>query len=47
VLHGNYTLRFAIGNMQTTEPDVRETWTLIRNLARRLTEELSPVAARG
>ena len=26
VLHGKYVLRFAIGNMQTTETDVREAW---------------------
>ncbi len=47
VLHGKYVLRFAIGNMQTRESDARETWILIRDLATRLAEELSPVAARG
>ncbi|MFZ0592214.1 MAG: pyridoxal-dependent decarboxylase [Bryobacteraceae bacterium] len=47
VLHGKYVMRFAIGNMQTRESDVRETWILIRDLATRLAEELSPVAARG
>ena len=47
VLHGKYVLRFAIGNMQTRESDIRETWILIRDLATRLAEELSPVAARG
>jgi aromatic-L-amino-acid/L-tryptophan decarboxylase len=47
VLNGKYVLRFAIGNMQTRESDVRETWILIRDLATRLAEELSPVAARG
>lgn len=32
VLRGQYVLRFAIGNMQTTEQDLRETWELIRSL---------------
>lgn len=47
VLNGHYVLRFAIGNMQTTETDVRQTWILIRDIATRLVEELSPAAARG
>ncbi len=34
VLDGRYTLRFAIGNYQTTEADIRETWDLIRATAR-------------
>ena len=34
VLNGRYVLRFAIGNFQTTEADVRETWELIRETAR-------------
>lgn len=38
VLDGRYTLRFAIGNYQTTEADVRATWDLIRTTARQLTE---------
>jgi aromatic-L-amino-acid decarboxylase len=29
VLHGNFVLRFAIGNFQTTEQDILETWDLI------------------
>ena len=33
VLNGAYVLRCAIGNMRTTEQDIRETWDLIRNLA--------------
>jgi aromatic-L-amino-acid decarboxylase len=33
VLNGKFVLRFAIGNFQTTEQDIRETWDLIRNLA--------------
>jgi aromatic-L-amino-acid decarboxylase len=33
VLHGNYVLRWAIGNMQTTEEDIRETWELIKSLS--------------
>ena len=35
VLRGRYVLRFAIGNYQTTEADVRETWDLICELAER------------
>jgi aromatic-L-amino-acid decarboxylase len=47
VLNGKFVLRFAIGNFQTTEEDVTETWTLIRDTATRLTEEFTPTAARG
>jgi aromatic-L-amino-acid decarboxylase len=36
VLNGQFVLRFAIGNFQTTEQDVRETWALIRDTARKL-----------
>ncbi|HEY3940049.1 MAG TPA: pyridoxal-dependent decarboxylase [Bryobacteraceae bacterium] len=36
VLNGRFVLRFAIGNFQTTEQDVRETWELIRQLAGKL-----------
>jgi aromatic-L-amino-acid decarboxylase len=36
VLQGEFVLRFAIGNFQTTEQDVRETWDLIRQLASNL-----------
>ncbi len=36
VLNGRFVLRFAIGNFQTTEHDVRETWDLIRKTARQL-----------
>lgn len=39
-LNGRFVLRFAIGNFQTTEQDVRETWDLIRRTADSiLTEE--------
>lgn len=41
VLNGKFVLRFAIGNFQTTEPDVRETWDLIRNTARQLSADLT------
>jgi aromatic-L-amino-acid/L-tryptophan decarboxylase len=34
VLNGYFVLRCAIGNFQTTEQDVRETWDLIRATAR-------------
>jgi aromatic-L-amino-acid decarboxylase len=47
MLNGHYTLRFAIGNMQTEEADVRETWDLIRDIAHRLARESSALAARG
>jgi aromatic-L-amino-acid decarboxylase len=33
VLHGKFVLRFAIGNIATTEQDIRETWTLIQSYA--------------
>ncbi len=36
VLDGKFVLRFAIGNFQTTEQDVRETWEVIRHAARTL-----------
>jgi aromatic-L-amino-acid/L-tryptophan decarboxylase len=39
VLNGCFVLRFAIGNFQTTEDDVRETWDLIRLTAKRLKAE--------
>jgi len=32
VLHGKFVLRFAIGNIATTEQDIRETWELIQSL---------------
>jgi len=31
VLHGKFVLRFAIGNIATTEQDIRETWELIQS----------------
>jgi aromatic-L-amino-acid decarboxylase len=36
VLRGTYVLRFAIGNMRTTEDDIRDTWDSIRNQAAEL-----------
>ena len=36
VLNGQYVLRFAIGNFQTNENDVRETWQLIRETAHQI-----------
>ena len=36
VLHGRYVLRFAIGNFQTNEADVRETWSLLQRLAKQI-----------
>jgi aromatic-L-amino-acid decarboxylase len=46
VLNGKHALRMVVGNMLTTEEDVRETWTLIRDISTRLTEEFAPAAAR-
>jgi aromatic-L-amino-acid decarboxylase len=37
VLNGNFVLRFAIGNFQTAESDIREVWQLIRQTAQQLT----------
>jgi aromatic-L-amino-acid/L-tryptophan decarboxylase len=31
VLNGKFVLRFAIGNFQTNEADILETWKLIRD----------------
>jgi aromatic-L-amino-acid decarboxylase len=42
-LNGRFVLRFAIGNFQTTEQDVRETWELIRATASRLVGAHRPV----
>ncbi len=36
ILHGKFVLRFAIGNHQTTEHDVRESWRLIQQCAAKL-----------
>jgi len=36
VLNGRFILRFAIGNFQTTEQDIRETWNLIVETAERI-----------
>jgi aromatic-L-amino-acid decarboxylase len=36
VLHGKFVLRFAIGNPQTTEQDIRESWLLIQQGAAKL-----------
>ncbi len=46
VLHGQYVLRFAIGNFQTTEADIRETWASIATLAKKIaaSEEALPKA---
>lgn len=38
VLDGKYTLRCAVGNFQTTEQDIRETWELVTSSAARLAE---------
>ena len=36
ILHGKFVLRFAIGNHQTTEQDIRESWLLIQQCAAKL-----------
>jgi aromatic-L-amino-acid decarboxylase len=46
VLDGKFVLRFAIGNFQTTEQDVRETWSLIQKTAQQL-EAAEPAAVVG
>jgi aromatic-L-amino-acid/L-tryptophan decarboxylase len=45
VLHGQFVIRFAIGNYQTTETDIRETWALMQEIATRLCVS-HPVAER-
>jgi aromatic-L-amino-acid decarboxylase len=45
VLDGNFVLRFAIGNFQTTEQDVLETWELIQQLAEHIMREQAAFAA--
>jgi aromatic-L-amino-acid/L-tryptophan decarboxylase len=44
VLNDKFVLRFAIGNFQTTEQDIRETWGLIRETAQRLGTEEPAIA---
>ena len=39
VLHDRFVLRFAIGNFQTSENDVLETWRLIRSAAERIASQ--------
>lgn len=39
VLNGQYVLRFAIGNFQTTESDIRQTWSAIAALAKKIAAE--------
>lgn len=46
VLNGDYVLRWAIGNFQTTEQDIFETWELIRQLAERIMSEPAALAGR-
>jgi aromatic-L-amino-acid/L-tryptophan decarboxylase len=38
VLNGKFVLRFAIGNFQTNDNDILETWNLIRSTAQELTD---------
>jgi len=47
VLNGQYVLRLAIGNFQTNEQDIRETWELIQAEASRLSVPESAAAERG
>jgi len=44
VLNNRFVLRWAIGNFQTTEQDVRETWRLIRDIAKQLADSREAVA---
>lgn len=45
VLNGRFVLRFAIGNFQTTEQDIRETWDLIRETAHQIAAAEETVSA--
>ena len=47
VLNGKFVLRFAIGNFQTQESDIREVWALIRSTAQQLTSAETPAAVAG
>ncbi|MGH9640149.1 MAG: hypothetical protein ACRD3Y_08815 [Bryobacteraceae bacterium] len=47
IVGGKYILRFAVGNFQTTEQDVRETWDLIRQTAHRLAKTEAAAVLRG
>jgi aromatic-L-amino-acid decarboxylase len=47
VLNGTFVLRFAIGNFQTTERDIRDTWSLIRKTAQHLLAAEPAAATRG
>jgi aromatic-L-amino-acid decarboxylase len=46
VLNGHFVLRFAIGNFQTNEEDVRLTWRLIVNTAKDIVAEREELARR-
>ncbi len=41
-LSGRFTLRLAIGNVRTSEVQVRRAWELLREHAARLDAELRP-----
>lgn len=45
ILNGKFVLRFAIGNFQTTEQDVVETWDFIRHNASQLAAIEEPAAS--
>ncbi|MGA7412980.1 MAG: hypothetical protein WBW33_21065, partial [Bryobacteraceae bacterium] len=47
VLDGQFVLRFAIGNMQSNEDDIRSTWDLIAQTAAREAAAEEAVAAPG
>jgi aromatic-L-amino-acid/L-tryptophan decarboxylase len=47
VLNGKFVLRFAIGNFQTTELDVREVWQLIQRTGRKLAMINAPAGVAG
>jgi aromatic-L-amino-acid/L-tryptophan decarboxylase len=47
VLNGLFVLRFAIGNFQTAEQDIRDTWRLIRTTAQRLVAVTPAIASGG
>ncbi|MBV8072373.1 MAG: aspartate aminotransferase family protein [Acidobacteriaceae bacterium] len=42
VLNGHFVLRLAIGNFQTSEQDILDTWDLIKETAEHLTAQVDP-----
>lgn len=47
VLNGRFVLRFAVGNFQTNESDIREVWHLIRQTAQQLSVAAASATVAG